>query len=224
MNFCEKCNIYIEKEKCPLCNINTIKKEKKHLSNDYPKFVDKNKNILPKILLINTLVLGLFFVMVNIFFYEDLSAFWSLITCYGCFIAYVFLRLVIFSKKNLSIRIIVSHVLILSLIIFVNIFTFNINVGFWSLTYVMPILAIVFLGITIYEVVKTNSYPDFFGNIILHILFLCIPIVLYLSFDNLITNIVLSIISFVIAMITLLVLFVVPTKKTKEEIKKRLHI
>ncbi len=229
MKYCKNCNVYISNldEKCCLCNEIVIETKVQSNMQVYPKYYEwpKNKNIFQTILLLISIIVSLISLIINIIFYEELQYLWSILICFGSFILWLTSRLVIFSQRNLSIRLLAANTILFWFLLSLDLLLMPSTYGYWNLTYLVPFTSILFLLVTLTIVLtKAGTYPDYFGNMVLHITFMILPIVLYICTENVILSVIPAIISSTIALIIIIGMFVLPSKGTKEEIKKRLHI
>ncbi len=225
MKYCNNCKVTLSSnDKCILCNGEVVDSNKEYNVQEFPKYNISNNNIYPFIFAIVAALFGLLAIIVNLLLYSKFSFAWSLGVCFSSFMIWVALRLVIFSHKNLTLRLTLAHIIVFWLMIFIDMTFSSDNVKYWSITYASPISSIIFLSITLLVIIlKKNSYPDYFGNLLLNGLFLITPLILCFSVD-VVNTIIPSSISCVIGIVILLLMFVLPSKKTREEIKKRLHI
>lgn len=227
MKYCKNCNVLInnEKETCFLCNNEVENSNKEYNVQDYPKYSSVNENmLLPLIFAIISSIFGVIAIILNLLLYDKFSFAWSLGVCFSSFMIWVALRLVIFSHKNLTLRLTLAHITVFWLLIFIDLAFSSVNVKYWSITYASPIISAIFLTSTLIIVfTRKNSYPDYFGNLLLNVLFLITPLILCFSV-GVVNTLIPSTISAVLGILTLLLMFVLPSNKTREEIKKRLHI
>lgn len=228
MKYCPSCKVLLnnDSDKCSLCYKKTVDKNVVVNKQEYPKYYyfSKQNHIIQGVLALLTIQFGFLAIILNIWFFAEAPVIWSVWVCFGSFILWMTTRLVIFSQRNLSIRLLAAHSIVFWVLLLLDVVFSMEGFRFWSLTYATPFLSIVFLSVTLIIVLtKTGSYPDYFGNIILHILFMILPIVLYFTTD-IISTIIPGLISAIIALITLVAILVLPSKEMKEEIKKRLHI
>ncbi len=228
MKYCRNCNVLLstEDDTCLLCYKKITTHNDDYNSQEYPKYFElsKENKKLQTMFFISGVLFGLVAIGLNLWFYKSFSFNWSLLVCFCSFLLWVAMRLVIFSQKNLSLKLMGTHLTLFWLLLIIDYFFASEGFEYWSLTYASPFLSVVFLTITLIIVIsKIEAYPDYFGNIILHILFLFTPMILYFS-TNVITTIIPAVIAMVIGLITLAGVFILPSSKTQEEIKKRLHI
>lgn len=227
MRYCDNCNVLInnDKDDCLLCMSKTKDVDSKKNVETYPLYTKVNKgNLYSVICAIISSALGVLAIILNLLFYDRFSVAWSLAVCFSSFLIWVALRLIIFSRKNVTLKLTFAHTTIFWLLLFIDV-TFTSDADkYWSLIYASPIMSLLFLSITLVMIFyRKNSYPDYFGNLLLNVLFLITPIVLCFSLYK-VDNLLLPLISSVIGLITLFCMFVLPSSKTRNEIKKRLHI
>ncbi len=226
MKYCKNCNVALssDNDKCILCNNEVNDCNKEYNTQSYPKYNISNNNIYPFVFAVIASLFGLLAIILNLLFYSKFSFAWSLGVCFSSFMIWVALRLVIFSHKNLTLRLTLAHIIVFWLMIFVDMTFSSDNIKYWSITYASPISSLIFLSITLLIIfLRKDSYPDYFGNLLLNGLFLITPLILCFSVD-VVNTLIPSAISCVIGVIILLLMFILPSKKTREEVKKRLHI
>lgn len=224
MKKCENCNISFEtnRKSCPFCK--TILKEVSESNfQEYPKYseVVKKKTIVEKIFIFLSIVAIIICGIAN--YYDILAGhnyLWSVLVFIGICLLWVLIRGVIISKRNFSSRL--AYVMALLDLMFISIETFN-NQKFeldWSITYLVPFLMIVYLiTMLMIVIIKPKRFPDFFANI------------MFFSFVSALTGLLVAfnkvsvdwpcIASCLCGIFVIIGIFLFPSKKTKEEFKKR---
>lgn len=229
MKYCSNCNVFLndDKEKCYLCNNSVETKHKKVNNQNYPHiYTRSSKNIKAgKVVLSILIFLTISLIAINIITYNNIPIYWSMISTITLLLCCLFFKFAFFSYKSLSLKLVSLHFLIGTFFIFLDgIFIYS-DIKFWSITYVIPFLALIFLFVTLIIISsRKEAYKEYFGNIIINLLLLYLPLIFYIVFDNVVTNIIPPIICALLSTIILLCIFIFPSKQTKEELKKRMHI
>ena len=229
MKHCTDCKVDFNtnRKTCPLCFKPLVENKKNKTFTDYPSFDNNNvdKNYFYRIMFFVMVNLAISSIFINIFTFMETNKLWFIAVISGLLFIWSFVFLVFSSKRNVSTKILVI-ITLLSVFIFLIDITFTKQVKqFWSLTYVLPILFVSgLISLLIIIFVRPKVFTDYFMNIIIFIILSAFPYVLSLINPKLITNIWPSLTSFTFGLSTLIGLFILPEKKTKEELKKRLHL
>ncbi len=229
MKYCNSCNMYINSNslQCPLCYKKTTDNTKTQIVQDYPKYsVVKVKNNKLELFINTTLILAtLISILLNIIFYCKKESLWCVLATVVFISIWLLSRLVLFSKRNLSLKLSLFQTSLLFIMIAYDYLYSSEQFKYWSITYAIAFVASIgLISIVCVVITKRDTYPDYFGNIILNIFGLLVPIILYFTIPTFITNVIPAIIAFIVAVLTIISLFIFPTKTTKDEILKRLHI
>ncbi len=229
MKYCSSCNIFLndEKEKCSLCDKVATNKIKKSNKQEYPKLINRSKlnKRLDETIFGICVLLNIIFIILNFITYDAYSFSWSILTFVLSTIFYLFLKFSFFSVKSISIKLFFIQSVITTIFMVLDITTSVEVLKYWSFTYVVPFLGASFMIVTLSILMaRKGAYQDYFGNILLNIIILLTPITVYFVYPNLITSVYPSIFSTVISILSFILIVVIPSKSTKEEIKKRIHI
>lgn len=225
MKYCHNCNVFVLKEndKCHLCNGELVSKVKQE---NYPLIVRTkvNKRLDETTFSIMVLIEFILFI-INILTFNTISSYWSVLTLILGVIFYLILKFTFFSYKSMSIKLLLIQIISSAIFIFLDIFLSLESIKYWSFTYVVPFSSIIFLIVSgIIVVSRKEAYKEYFGNFMVQIFILTTPLVLYFTHPHLIKSVYPSIVCFIIAVMTFILLNILPSKETKEEIKKRIHI
>lgn len=224
MKKCEICNISFEtnRKSCPFCK-SILKEVSESNFQDYPKYLEvvKRKTIVEKIFIFLSIVA---FIVCAIANYYDFKAghhyLWSVLVYIGIILLWILIRGIIISKRNFSSRL--AYMMALLDLLFISIETFNKHVFElnWSITYMIPFLMIAYLTtIMLIVIIRPKRFPDFFANI----MFFSIIATLFglLVVFNKVSVDWPSIVACLYGIFIIIGIFLFPSKKTKDEFKKR---
>lgn len=224
MKKCENCNISFEtnRKSCPFCK-SILKEESVSNFQEYPKYkeVVKKRTIIEKIFVFLSLVAVIVCAIAN---YYDIRAghtyLWSVLVFIGIVLLWVLVRGIIISKRNFSSRL--AYVMALLDLMMISIETFN-NQKFeldWSITFLVPFFMIAYLTtIMLIVIIRPKRFPDFFANIMFFSLVSAL-FGLFIVF-KLVSVDWPSIVACLYGVFIIIGIFLFPSKKTKEEFKKR---
>lgn len=224
MKRCNKCNIEINTslKYCPLCHQELSGDVPNDFVELYPKKQSLRKTVMPafkKSILMMTLISTILLGLINYLSFD--GTYWAVIPVIAIIYFWLLLRVGIFSKTNITFKLMVLSVLLILLLIGVDFYSVPENNG-WSLDYLMPFL-LVASNITISLIIwiKNINYHDYIFSLLVIIIFSLTPIILVKL--NIITILWPSIVSLGLALFILLILIFFLPDWLKDEIKKRFH-
>lgn len=216
-NFC-KLNIIDNTEACPLCG--GVLEGNDSDFETYPDIVKKTKvvNLIFRICLFMAIVTNVLCIQIN--YSHDFSFKWSFIVV-GCFV-YALFFLYLFMKEGTGYRMrtfmgALGGILLLVLIDFICGFTR------WSFNYALPAAILgVDISFIILMIVNHRNWQSYI--LLMGIMFLCsfVPVILY--YTDIITNPILTQVTFLFTLFSFLAVIIFGGSRVRHEIKRRFYI
>lgn len=185
----------------------------------YPKKLSSKKgDLIFKILLISSVILGLLLILINKLTTPDVP--WAALANAG--IIYVWITVFYSIKKNTNIA---GHVMIQAIAISLLIVYIDYKLGFnkWSLSIAVPIIIMIAnVTMLILTIVSYKKFIKYAIYQLIIVLFSMIPVILIS--ENIIENKVLSIVASSISILNLVLTFFLSAKDVKAAIVRKFHI
>lgn len=220
MKKCNKCKVNISNDidNCPLCN-QELEKINDDFEIDYPeKYKLPFNGFVLKLISFISISISLICLAINISFSPKLL--WSILVIYCLLYLWLNIHYAMKPNKNFAMFILIQ-------VVGISILTFLIDYlftkGRWSINYVIPLLFI--LGSSIISLICIIKPMKFYNynlyQFVVIILSFCPMISVLLNITTVLWP---SLLATIYSVITLLGMFIFADKKTKHEIKKRLHL
>lgn len=220
MKYCCNCNVYLNssKSECLLCDSEITASDKKENVQNYLDFPKRKST--DKIEFLIKIIMLYFCKCLVVLNFVSFAIFDNLFSIPACILIFGLHGLLenVFNKKNFSHNLFMVNLTVFSFTYLMDLFILS---GEITLTYVLPIMTILMLVLLFFVVKNSNSYQDYFNNILIHILLSFVPFFLYFKTDGL-TTVVPAAIAFVLGVISLVICLF--RKDTIIELKKRLHM
>ncbi len=185
----------------------------------YPKKLSSKKgDLIFKIFLISSFVLGILLFIINKLTTPDIP--WATLTNAG--IIYIWITVFYSIKKNTNIA---GHVLIQAIAISLLTIFIDYKLGFekWSINIAIPIIIIIAnITMLILTIVSYKKYIKYAIYQLIIVLFSMIPVILI--GENILENKVLSIVASSISISNLILTLILSAKDVKEAVIRKFHI
>lgn len=219
MKYCDKCKVSIRgnDKYCPLCQGHITGEDEEEVF-PYIQTIYKQYSVVFRILLFISVVIGVLTVAINFMFHEK-GYYLSVFVILGIVSVWLSLSIAIRSRKNLPQNILYQVIIVSLLSLLWDYMTDWVG---WSIDFVIPITCICGMVATIIVTKIMKSYIE--GQLIYIVLIGILGIIPILFLTSGIVHIILpSLICICLSIITLSFMMIFNGKKTKSELKRRLH-
>ena len=185
----------------------------------YPKKLSsKKKDLIFKIFLISSIILGLLLTLINKLTIPEIP--WAALSNAG--IVYMWVTVFYSIKKNINIagHVLVQTIAISLLTVFID---YKLGFGKWSINIAVPIIIMIAnVTMLILTIVSHKKYIKYAIYQLIIVLFSMIPIILLR--ENILENKVLSIVASSISVLNLLLTLALSAKDVKAAVVRKFHI
>lgn len=226
MKKCPTCNIYIDTDRksCPFCR-DILEDVKESNFQDYPKYKEskKNKKLVEKIFIFLSIIAVIICAISNFYDYQAGHTYlWSVVVLIGVILLWVFIRGIIISNRYFAERFLFVILLLQLMLMSIELIDIKYWHLDWSLTYMLPILTICYLGtLVLYSMIKPKKFAEFFIYMLL-ISLAAVSEILLVIFKEVSADWP-TLAASLTGLFVIIGMFLFPSKTSKEELKKRLR-
>lgn len=226
MKRCPSCNINYDTDRksCPFCR-EILEEISEAKFQAYPKYKETKtkKRMVEKIFIFLSIVSVIICAISNYYDYQAGHTYlWSVVVLIGIILLWVFIRGIIISNRYFAERFLFVILLLQLMMMSIELIDIKYWHLDWSLTYMLPILTICYLGtLVLYSMIKPIKFAEFFIYILLISLVAVSQILLVIFNKVSIDWPILA--SSLTGLFVIIGIILFPTKTAKEELKKRLR-
>lgn len=220
MSKCRQCKIEVldETQRCPLCG--TVLEPTIELENMYPNIRVKSRKLVFISRLYLFLAIAIEILLVNICVLSEVQSLVYIVGGLILLFGYIVLRYAILGTSGY-----IAKTVVLTTIAVIMLVAVDFSVGYhgWSVNYVFPSgILLIDVGIVVVMVINRKNWQSYLMLQIFMVI--CSVVAIILSFVQIITDSMLSVVALNVSVILLLGTVIIGGRRARVELKRRFHI